>query len=72
MNIFKNLFYFKEDSENNIDFSNKVLDHYEEISKIVKEARIKQNITIKELSYISKIPERIIISIENNLSLIHI
>jgi len=66
MNILKNLFFFKENSENNIDFSNKVLDHYEEISKIVKEARIQQNLTIKELSHISKIPERIINSIENN------
>ncbi len=37
-----------------------------EIAKLVKEARIQQNLTIKELSYISKIPERIINSIENN------
>ena len=66
MNIFKNRFFFKEDSENNIDFSNKVLDHYEEISKIVKEARIQQNLSIKELSKISKIPEQTINSIENN------
>ena len=68
MNIFKNLFFFKEDSENNIDFSNKVLDHYEEISKIVKEARIQQNLSIKELSKISKIPEQTINSIENNIA----
>ena len=66
MNILKNLFFFKENSENNIDFSNKVLDHYEEISKIVKEARIQQNLSIKELSKISKIPEQTINSIENN------
>ena len=68
MNIFKNLFFFKENSENNIDFSNKVLDHYEEISKIVKEARIQQNLSIKELSKISKIPEQTINSIENNIA----
>jgi len=37
-----------------------------EIAKLVKEARTQQNLTIKELSYISKIPERIISSIENN------
>ena len=67
MNIFKNLF-FKENSQNNIDFSNKVLDHYEEISKIVKEARIQQNLSIKELSKISKIPEQTINSIENNIA----
>ena len=68
MNIFKNLFFFKENSENNIEFSNKVLDHYEEISKIVKEARIQQNLSIKELSKISKIPEQTINSIENNIA----
>ena len=68
MNIFKNLFFFKENSENNIEFSNKVLDHYEEISKIVKEARIQQNLSIKELSKISKIPEQTINSIENNIT----
>ena len=66
MNIFKNLFFFKENSENNIDFSTK--DHYEEISKIVKEARIQQNLSIKELSKISKIPEQTINSIENNIA----
>ena len=68
MNIFKNLFFFKENSENNINFSNKVLDQYEEISKIVKEARIQQNLSIKELSKISKIPEQTINSIENNIA----
>ena len=43
-----------------------MVDQYIEIAKLVKEARIQQNLTIKELSYISKIPERIINSIENN------
>jgi len=43
-----------------------LVDQYTEIAKLVKEARIQQNLTIKELSYISKIPERIINSIENN------
>ena len=66
MNILKNLFLFNKNHEKNRDFSNKVVDHYEEISKIVEEARIQQNLTIKELSQISKIPERIINSIENN------
>ena len=68
MNIFKNLFFFKENTENNIEFSNKVLDHYKEISKIVKEARIQQNLSVKELSKISKIPEQTINSIENNIA----
>ena len=68
MNIFKNLFFFKENSENNIEFSNKVVDHYEELAKIVKEAIIQQNLSIKELSKISKIPEQTINSIENNIT----
>jgi len=66
MNILKNLFLFKKKSEKNKDFSSGLDDQYIEIAKLVKEARIQQNLTIKELSYISKIPERIINSIENN------
>ena len=66
MNILKNFFLFKKNSEYNQCSSNEVVDQYIEIAKLVKEARIKQNLTIKELSYISKIPERIINSIENN------
>ncbi len=65
MNIFKNLFLFNKKSEIK-DLQNELLDQYMEIAKLVKEARIQQNLTIKELSYISKIPERIINSIENN------
>ena len=68
MNILKNLFLFKKNSENNRDLSNKVVDHYEEIAKIVKESRIQQNLSIKELSKISKIPEQTINSIENNIT----
>ena len=66
MNILKNLFLFNKKSEKNKDFSPEVIDQYIEIGKLVKEARIQQNLTIKELSYISKIPEGIIGSIENN------
>jgi len=43
-----------------------VVDNYVEIAKLVKEARIQQNLTIQELSRISKIPEQTINSIENN------
>ena len=67
MNTLKNLFLFNKNPENNKDFSNKVVDHYEEIAKIVKEARVQQNLSIKELSKISKIPEKTINSIENNI-----
>ena len=68
MNILKNLFLFNKNPENNRDLSNKVVDHFEEIAKIVKEARIQQNLSIKELSKISKIPEQTINSIENNIT----
>jgi len=66
MNILKILFLFNKKSEKNKEFSPELVDHPLEIAKLVKEARIQQNLTIKELSYISKIPERIINSIENN------
>ena len=66
MNILKNLFLLNKKSEKNKEFSPGLDDQYLEIAKLVKEARTQQNLTIKELSYISKIPERIINSIENN------
>ena len=66
MNILKNLFLLNKKSEKNKDLSSGLVDQYIEIAKLVKEARIQQNLTIKELSYISKIPVRIIDSIENN------
>ena len=66
MNILKNLFLFNKKSEKNKEFSPRLVDQYLEIANLVKEARIQQNLTVKELSYISKIPERIIDSIEIN------
>ena len=66
MNILKNLFLFNKKSEKNKEASPGLVDQFLEIAKLVKAARIQQNLTIKELSYISKIPERIINSIENN------
>ena len=66
MNILKNLFLLKKKSEKNKDLNSGLVDQYIEIAKLVKEARIQKNLTIKELSNISKIPERIINSIENN------
>ena len=66
MDIFKNLLFSNKKSNKNKDFNPGSFDQYVEIAKLVKEARIQQNLTIKELSYISKIPERIINSIENN------
>jgi len=66
MNIFKNLFLFKKKSVIENDVNHRLVDQYGEIAKLVKEARIQKNITIQELSRISKIPEQAIISIENN------
>ena len=66
MNILKKLFLFNKKPEIIKEFSNGVVDQYIEIAKLVKEARIEQNLTIKELSQISKIPEQTINSIENN------
>ena len=66
MNIFKNLFLFKKKSLIDIEINHDLVDHYGEIARLVKEARIQKNITIQELSVISKIPEQTLISIENN------
>ena len=66
MNIFKNLLLFKKKSVIDNEVNHVISDQYEEIAKLVKEARIQRNITIQELSRISKIPAQTIISIENN------
>jgi len=66
MNILKNFFLLNKKSEKNKEFCPELVDQSLEIAKLVKEARIQRNLTIKELSYISKIPDRIIDSIENN------
>ena len=66
MNIFKNLFLFKKQTVIDNEVNHGLIDQYGEIARLVKEARIQKNITIQELSYISKIPEQTIISIENN------
>ena len=66
MNFFKNLFLLKKKSLIGNKINHELVDQYEEIARLVKEARNKKNITIQELSVISKIPEQTIISIENN------
>jgi len=62
----KNLFLFNKKIDNNKVLNHVVVDPYIEIGKIVREARIQQNISIQKLSLISKIPEKTINSIENN------
>ena len=66
MNIFKNLLIFKKKSVIDNEVNHELFDQYGEIAKLVKEARIQKNLTIQELSRISKIPAQTIISIENN------
>ena len=62
----KNLFLLFKKTNKNKNLNQEVVDHYMELAKLVKEARIQQNISIEELSRISKIPEQTIISIEDN------
>ena len=62
----KKFFLFNKKTKNNINLSHGAVDHYKELAKLVKEARIQQNFTLKELSRISRIPEQTINSIENN------
>ena len=64
----KNLFLFKKKVEIKERSNQNALDQYGEIAKLVKEARIKRNLSIQDLSRISKIPEQTINSIENNNS----
>ena len=66
MNILKKFFLFNKKIEKNKILNYEKVDNYREIAKLVKEARIQQNLTILELSRISKIPEQTINSIENN------
>ena len=62
----KNFFLFNNKTKKKQDLNHVVVDHYAELAKLVKEARIKQNLTLQDLSRISKIPEQTINSIENN------
>ena len=66
MNILKKIFLFKKNSEKSKECIDEVVDQYIEIAKLVKEARIQQNLSIQDLSLISKIPEQTINSIEND------
>ena len=68
MNILKNLFLFKKKVRVKEKLNQKVFDQYGEIANLLKEARIKRNLTIQDLSKISKIPVQTINSIENNNS----
>ena len=67
MKIFKNLFLKNNSRIDNQTGLNNLVNQYDLIGKLLKEARIQKNISIEELSRISKIPKYIINSIENNI-----
>ena len=67
MKIFKISFLKNKKNKKDIEIPNKVFDQYLEIGKLVKQARIKKNISLEDLSRLTKIPEQTIISIENNI-----
>ncbi len=62
----KKFFLFNKKTKNNKELNHEAVNNYGILANLVKEARIQQNLTISELSRISKIPEQIINSIENN------
>tara|TARA_B100000161_G_C33532729_1_gene406906 strand:- start:611 stop:1123 length:513 start_codon:yes stop_codon:yes gene_type:complete len=73
MKLLKNFFLRKnpkvhdEVSTNGMSSIDKTFDQYDKISKLLKEARIQKNLTIEELSNMTKIPEYTLNSIENNI-----
>ena len=62
------LFNFKKSKKFNIEKKkNSIVDPYINIGNIIKENRIKRNLSIEDLSSLSKIPISTIIGIENNV-----
>ena len=66
LNILKNPFLINKKIKNKKHLNHEEVDNYRELARLVKEARIQQNLTIQELSRISKISEQTINSIEEN------
>ena len=67
MKIFKNLFLKNNSRIDNQTGLNNLVNQYDLIGKLLKEARIQKNISIEELSRISNIPKSTINAIENNI-----
>ena len=65
----RNFFLFKKKTEKINELNLREVGDYKEIAKLVKEARINKNLTIQELSDITRIPIQTINSIENNLDI---
>ena len=66
MKLFNFIFQNKNKIINNID-DNLISDQYCEIGRLLKEARIKKNLSIEDLSIVSKIPQSTLNAIENNI-----
>ena len=66
LNILKNPFLINKKIKNKKHLNHEEVDNYRELARLVKEARIQQNLTIQELSRTSKISEQTINSIEEN------
>ena len=62
----KNPFLLNKKNKIDKNLNHGFFDTYRELAKLLKEARIKQKLSVQELSRITKIPESIINSIENN------
>ena len=62
------LFYFQKFKKFNIKKDrDSIVDPYISIGNIIKESRVKRNLSIEELSSLSKIPISTLIGIENNV-----
>ena len=61
------LFNFRNFKELKIKHRDSIVDPYINIGNIIKESRIKKNLTIEDLSYLSKIRISTIFGIENNV-----
>ena len=63
-----NLFCFQKFGEFKIRKNKDItIDPYANIGNIIKESRVKKNLSIEDLSFLSKIPISTIIGIENNV-----
>ena len=67
MKIFKNLFLKNKPRIDNQKSLNYLVNQYDQIGQLIKESRLKKNISIEELSRLSKITKHTINSIENNI-----
>ena len=62
------LFYFQKFKEFNIKKNrDSIVDPYISIGNIIKESRVKKNLSIEDLSFLSKIPISTILGLENNV-----